>query len=250
MQGRIPPWIFRFIKCTGKGINRFQMIKNNDKVLLGVSGGKDSLALALALSLRRKWLPINYSLHAVMIEWTEFPMSIESRSLFNRFFEELGIELTIHTTSMFPSSFNDKFNCYLCARNRRRILFTFAGEKNIGKIALGHHLDDIAETTLINLFFRGIFDTMRPVQPFFDGDIIMIRPLCFVEERVITRLSETLSFPVYRPECPYHGKDLRSIIKPVITSMSRLDRHVRRHIFDAFFKYSHMDIQTEKYNDP
>ena len=74
-NGNIPPWVMRFVKQTGKGINRFKMIENNDKVILGISGGKDSLALAFALSLRKKWLPINYELHAVHINWSEHPVS-------------------------------------------------------------------------------------------------------------------------------------------------------------------------------
>ena len=71
IDGNMNPWVMRFIKDVGKGINDFDMIRDKENILIAVSGGKDSLALALALSLRRKWLPITYSLHAVMINWIE-----------------------------------------------------------------------------------------------------------------------------------------------------------------------------------
>ena len=77
IEGEIPPGVMRFIKETGKGINEFEMIKDGDTVLISASGGKDSLALSLALSIRRKWLPIDYTLKALMINWIEHPIDEE-----------------------------------------------------------------------------------------------------------------------------------------------------------------------------
>ena len=78
IDGVMQPWVMRFIKDVGKGINEFDMIRDGEKILIGVSGGKDSLALSMALSVRRKWLPITYSLHAVMIDWKAVPLSYSS----------------------------------------------------------------------------------------------------------------------------------------------------------------------------
>ena len=74
IDGNMQPWVMRFIKDVGKGINDFDMIRDGEDILLAVSGGKDSLALAMALSVRRKWLPINYTLHGIMINWIEHPI--------------------------------------------------------------------------------------------------------------------------------------------------------------------------------
>ena len=151
IDGDIPPWVMRFIKGVGRTINEYGMVKAGDKVLIAASGGKDSLALALALSLRRKWLPVSYDLEAVMIDWIEHPIPPEYREKLKTYFSDLGIELTIVDEKQYPQSFNGEFNCYLCSRNRRRILFQWAAEHNEKLIAMGHHLDDLVETTMINL---------------------------------------------------------------------------------------------------
>ena len=123
VAGDIPPWVMRFVKASGKAINRYNMIKEGDEVLLAVSGGKDSLALALALSLRLRWLPVKYRLRALMINWIEHPIDEEHKAKLREYFECLGIEFEIMDENQFPSSFKGEFNCYLCSRNRRRILF-------------------------------------------------------------------------------------------------------------------------------
>ncbi|MDY5930652.1 MAG: adenine nucleotide alpha hydrolase, partial [Candidatus Ornithospirochaeta sp.] len=122
IKGDIPPWVMRFIKGVGKTINTYNMIQADDRVLLAVSGGKDSLALALALSLRRKWLPVDYRIDALMINWIEHPIPEEYRERLYGYFEDLGIGFTMLDEKQYPESFNGEFNCYLCARNRRRIL--------------------------------------------------------------------------------------------------------------------------------
>lgn len=233
MEGKIPPWIMRFVKQTGKGINRYSMIRENDTVLLGISGGKDSLALALALALRLTWLPIRYELRALHIDWEEYAVPEESMAELREFFDAIGIPLETVRASMFPESFDGNFNCYLCSRNRRRIFFEKAREYNLKKIALGHHLDDIVETAVINLFFRGQFDSMKPVQDFFSGDLFVIRPMCEVRESVITRLVEELKLPVVKPECPYHETNIRSQVKPIVRQLSHIDRYAREHVYSA-----------------
>ena len=182
IDGDIPPWVMRFIKGVGKAINKYGMIKSGDTVLIAASGGKDSLALALALSLRRKWLPVSYNLEAVMIDWIEHPIDPEYREKLKTYFKDLDIDLTIVDEKQYPESFKGEFNCYLCSRNRRRILFQWADEHNEKLIAMGHHLDDLVETTMMNLCFRGKFSTMLPVQEFFDGKMHIIRPMIETKE--------------------------------------------------------------------
>ncbi len=235
-EGKIPPFIWRFFKQTGRGINHFNMINENDSILIGISGGKDSLALALALSIRRKWLPISYDLKAVQIEWSEYPLSTEEKCKLNGFFSLINVPYKIITAEMIPSSFKQGFNCYLCSRNRRRILFQEAQTLGIKKIALGHHLDDFVETTIINLCFRGSFSTMSPVQDFFNGKIKIIRPLCEIKESVVNRISKQLELPVYSHNCPYKTANIRTRIKPVIRELSHIDKRVREHIFNAHLK--------------
>lgn len=232
-EGKIPPWIRRFIKQTGRGINRFTMINDGDEILLGISGGKDSLALALALALRLKWLPVTYKLTAIMINWREYAISKTEIAKLREFFKILKIPFEILNAHMFPESFNNSFNCYLCSRNRRRILFEYAEKKCITKIALGHHLDDFTETTIMNLCFRGNFSTMNPVQEFFKGEIYIIRPMCEVRESVIHKLVEECDLPVSVFNCPHKETNLRTKIKPIIKQLCCIDKLSREHIFSA-----------------
>lgn len=233
IAGSIPPWVMRFIKKTGKAINTYDMIRDGDTVLMGVSGGKDSLALALALSIRRSWLPISYHLEGVMINWLEHPISEESKSLLHQYFSDLSIPFTIIDAPMHPDSFQEEFNCYLCSRNRRRILFEHASEKGHRIIAMGHHLDDLVETSLINLCFRSSFSTMLPAQDFFDGKLYIVRPMIEVHEHTIIRLAEQYTLPVVKPVCPYDQTNIRSRLKPIIQSLSSIDKLVREHIYNA-----------------
>ncbi|NLZ67639.1 MAG: adenine nucleotide alpha hydrolase [Spirochaetales bacterium] len=233
IDGKIPPYIMRFIKQAGRTINSFNMIQENDEVLLGVSGGKDSLALALALSLRRKWLPVDYKLRALMINWIEHPITEEAKERLYKYFSDLSIDFKIIDESQFPTSFKDDFNCYLCSRNRRRILFQYAAEHNEKLIALGHHLDDLVETTFMNLCFRADFSTMLPVQEFFDGKLHIIRPLIEVHENTLLRISQAYNLPVVKPVCPYDQSNIRAKLKPIIREFKHIDKLTMEHIFKA-----------------
>ena len=233
LEGDLPLWVMRFVKATGRAINRYLMIRDGDTVLLSASGGKDSLALALALSLRKKWLPIDYELKAVMINWKEHPIPEEYREKLAVFFTDLGYTFHIFDEEQYPSSFGGEFNCYLCSRNRRRILFDWADKEGIVKIAMGHHLDDLVETSLMNLCFRGAFETMKPVQPFFNGKIQVIRPMIEIHERQIQRLSEKYDLPVIKPVCPHDQTNIRSQLKSIVKSLVRIDPLTREHIYKA-----------------
>ena len=233
IEGEIPPWVRRFIKQTGKGINDFNMIEESDQILISASGGKDSLALSLALSLRRKWLPINYRLKAVMINWNEHPVEERMLDKLKEYYNDLDIDFTVFNEMQFPSSFKGEFNCYLCARNRRRILFSYADRMGIKKIAMGHHLDDLVETVLMNLCFRANFAPMQAVQEFFDGKLYVIRPMIQVHESAIRRLAECYDLPVVKPVCPYDQSNVRARLKPIVSSLSHLDKLTREHIYSS-----------------
>lgn len=233
LEGGAPPWVMRFVKGVGRTVNNYSMIGPGDKVLIGVSGGKDSLALALALSLRRRWLPITYELKALLINWVEQPISPEDLERIRVFFDALEIELEVASEPIRPESFKGVFNCYLCSRNRRRILFTAADRDGIGTVALGHHLDDLVETAMINLFFRGRFETMRPVQPFFDGKIRLIRPMIEQKEAAAARLASAWGLPVAAKVCPEDQNNIRARLKPLVGQLARIDRLAREHVFEA-----------------
>ena len=233
IDGDITPWVMRFIKGVGRTINTYSMIREGDEVLLAVSGGKDSLALALALSLRLKWLPVSYRLRALMIDWKEHPIPVQARSALGEYFDSLDIDFRIQDEHQYPQSFKGEFNCYLCSRNRRRILFEEAAKQDVRLIAMGHHLDDLVETSLMNLCFRADFSSMHPVQDFFKGRLYVIRPMIEIHESVTRRLAEVYSLPVVKPVCPYDQTNIRSSLKPIVGQLCHMDRLTREHIYKA-----------------
>ena len=224
-----------FAKQVGRGIHRFGMIPPGERVLVGVSGGKDSLALCLALAERRRWLPreVDYRCEALCIDWREYPARAEDLQRLVGFLDGLGIPCRVLQAHIYPRSYDKAFNCYICSRNRKRILFGEAERLGIRTIALGHHRDDMIETTLMNLFFRGEFATMMPVQEFFGGRLRIIRPMCEVDDRAIRRLLKAVQLPSFDVDCPLHGQNRRELFRDIIRQASRVNRHVRNNLYRA-----------------
>jgi tRNA 2-thiocytidine biosynthesis protein TtcA len=209
------------------------MIGAGDRVLIGVSGGKDSLALSLALQERRRWVPIDYELSAVQVEWREYPMTNEEKAAIDEFFDGIGVPFRRIQAQIAPPTFGRKFSCYTCARNRKRILFDEATRIGAHKIALGHHMDDIARTTLMNMFFHGEISTMMPVQKFFGGRLSIIRPLCEIRESEVSRLASRLGLPAAPARCPRADLNRRVLMKEILRQASHVDRHAVSNVYSA-----------------
>ena len=222
-----------FAKKVGRGINRFGMIREGDRILIGVSGGKDSLALCVALAERTAWVPVRYECEAVIIDWKEQPAAPGQLAAVRGFLSRLGIPCEIVSTSFYAMSRDKPFSCYICSRNRKRILFREAERRGISKIALGHHRDDIIETTLMNLFYRGEFSTMMPVQRFFEGRMEIIRPMCEVDEKDVERLSRVIDLPVFSIDCPKKDVNHRLLFREIIRKVGRFNRHVKENLYEA-----------------
>ncbi len=225
-----------FAKKVGRGINRFNMIADGDHILIAVSGGKDSLALCAALVERKKWVPIRYDCTALHIEWREYPLEKAAGDRLAAFLDRLNIPLIRVQADMFPSNGQKSFNCYICSRKRKHIFFQEAEKRGISKIALGHHLDDIIETTLLNLFFRGEFSTMMPVQDFFQGLFQIIRPMCEVEESEIIRLDKYFPLPIVSIDCPRKQQNQRVLLKSVIQRMESVNKQVKQNLYRAAWR--------------
>jgi tRNA 2-thiocytidine biosynthesis protein TtcA len=222
----------RFLRLLGQGINEHRMIGDGDRVLVSVSGGKDSLVLALGLRMRLRFLPISYELIPVMIDWREHPHTAESLAGIHHFFDVLGLPLQVIDADMKPESFGGRFDCYRCGRNRRRILFDLVREwPGRPLIATGHHLDDIVQTTIMNMALRGSFSTMKPVQEFFGDSLRVVRPLCRVRERMVADVARAASLPVSTIDCPFRERNIRSRIAPIIADLEKINPGVRENIY-------------------
>jgi len=176
----------------GKAIEDYNLIEDGDRILVGVSGGKDSLTLLKLLRERQKWSPAKFELVAAHIESDLKCGGCVHKDFLTKIFEDTGVRYRFKKIKLFDK--NKKVNCFWCSWNRRKTLFKTAYGLGCNKVALGHHKDDIIETTLLNLFFQGEISTMNPRQELFNGKIVIIRPLCYVEEKTIRRFAKEIGF--------------------------------------------------------
>lgn len=187
----------QILRKTAKAINQYNMIEDGDKIMICLSGGKDSYCLLEMLLLLQKKAPINFDIIAVNLDQKQpgFPEEVLPNYLKNK-----GIEFHIierYTYSVVKRVIPEgKTTCGLCSRMRRGILYDFAKENNVTKIALGHHRDDMIETFFLNLFYNGSIKAMPAKLLSDDKRNILIRPLTFVSEKETLEYSQLKEFPI------------------------------------------------------
>lgn len=204
------------------------MLKDGDRVLIAVSGGKDSLCLLKIMKERVKFVPIEYEIAACFVdmgfEWVDKDRLID-------FFEKEDVPYIIADAPDEWKKDNKDFDCFWCSWNRRKSLFKTAYKNGYNKLALAHHMDDIIETMLLNLFFQGEIGTMQPYQEMFNGELYIIRPLAYVEEKELIKLYQQLELPIIADSCPNSNTTKRRLIKDIVAELKRHNRNVKKNIF-------------------
>jgi len=196
----------RISKKTTKAITDFNLIEDGDRIMVGLSGGKDSWALMQTLDNLRTRAPITFSLVAVNVDsgYKDFKHDVIAKTC-----EERGWECRIEHTSigdvMDDLLAADATPCSLCARLRRGVLYRIAREVGATKIALGHHLDDFVETLLLNLFFAGALKAMPARLVSDNGEHVVIRPLVYVGEDEARLYAKECRLPIIGCCCPACG---------------------------------------------
>ena len=208
---------------TGKAISDFNMIQDRDRVMVCISGGKDSLTMLDILLGLRDHAPINFEILAVNLDQKQpgFPGHV-----LPEYFKSLGVDYHVIeedtyslVTEMVPEG---KTYCGWCSRFRRGILYKFARREGYNKISLGHHRDDMIETLFLNMFFGGKLKSMPPKLLSDDGTNMVIRPLAYVKERDIQRYSDLQVHPVI--PCNLCGSQVnlqRQVIKEMLQGWDR-----------------------------
>jgi tRNA 2-thiocytidine biosynthesis protein TtcA len=221
-------------KWLEKAVIDYGMIEEGDRVLVGVSGGADSMVLLDLLNTPMLFVP-SFSLAAVHIDMG-FDPAYQCHDALQAHFREGGYDHAIEKSdigTLSHSDYNKKNPCFLCSRLRRKRIFEIAAEKGCNKIALAHHRDDIIETLLINMFYGREISAMMPNQSIFAGKMHIIRPLSFLREGLVKKYAAERGLPVYKNPCPSSDVSKRIYVKNLLNTMEKDNRKVRDNLFRA-----------------
>ena len=223
----------RLTKRFHKACADYGLIADGDHVLVGLSGGKDSLALVELLGKRAQIFVPRFRVTALHVRVRERAY-LSDMSALEKFCQAFGVSLLVKDTEITEKpARGEKDPCFLCAWYRRKVLFETAQELGCNKIALGHHKDDIVETLLMNLVFQGAFATMPPCLPMEKMPIQIIRPLCLIEEKDLVRYAELQAYPKQTRLCPFEKESSRAEVKQLLTTLERLNPNVRDSLWGA-----------------
>ena len=214
---------------------QYEMIKEGDKIVIGVSGGKDSIALLAGMANLRRFYPEKFEIVAITLD-PRFGNVDGDFSQIEKLCADLDVEYVIKRTQLAEVIFDirkESNPCSLCARMRRGALHDAAKEHGCNKIALGHHLDDVAETFVMNLFNGGTLDCFMPVTYLSRKDIYMIRPLIFARESDCARVVRKENLPVVKSNCPADGTTERQEVKEMLSALEKKYGDVRSKILGA-----------------
>ena len=226
-------------RSFGKALHRYDMISDGDRILVGLSGGADSLTLLWMLTARLPRIPINYEVFAAFIDpgfEGSFGESLEE------YCRQQGFNLRVEYTDygvVSHSPVNRENPCFLCSRLRRKRLFEIADELKCTKLAFGHNKDDIIETLFMNICYAGEVSTMLPAQTFFQDKFTVIRPLAFSDEDLIRRFARDQNFPEFINPCPTAKNSKRREIKSLLEQLFRSNKKIKGNIFRAM---SHVNM--------
>ena len=250
----------KLCRLVGQAIGDFGMIEDGDKVMVCVSGGKDSYAMLDSLMKLRERAPIHFDIVAVNLDQKQPNFPAETLP---NYLKSLGIQFHIEeqdTYSIVKRVIPEgKTTCGLCSRLRRGILYRVADELGATKIALGHHRDDILETLMLNMFYAGKLKGMPPKLRSDDGKHIVIRPLAYVPEKLLERYAVDMNFPIIPCDlCGSQPNLQRQVMKEMlrdwekkhpgrVENLFRSMHHiVPSHLMDGeAFDFKNLDISTE-----
>lgn len=223
----------QLLSVVRKAVDEFQMIQAGDRIAVGVSGGKDSLALLAALRELQRFYPNPYDLEAVTVD-LGFP-NVDFSAI-GKFCEGLQVPFTKVSTEIGGIIFGqrkEKNPCSLCAKMRKGALNQAAKELGCNKIAYAHHKDDVVETMLLSLIFEGRFHTFSPVTYWDRTDLTLIRPMIFMDEADVVGFRNKYQLPVAKSPCPADGRTKREYAKNLLKGLNREYPGTKQRMFTA-----------------
>lgn len=217
-----------------KAVTDYELIKDGDKIAVCISGGKDSFLMAKCLEEIKRHGKINFDLEFISMDPG---YSKDSSKILKENASKLGIKLKVFETDVFAvaKKLNSKSPCYMCARMRRGYLYDFAKRHGCNKIALGHHMDDVNETILMNMFYNGRIETMLPKlkSDNFEG-LELIRPLYLVKEEDIIKWCSHNDLKFFGCECNLKKENSkRNDMKMLIKELRKSNEFIEKNIFNS-----------------
>ena len=226
----------RMLSFLRRAVDDYQMIDEGDRIAVGVSGGKDSLALLATLAEMRRFYPKKYEIVAVTVD-----MGFEGGdfSEIHKFCDSLGVKYVVEPTQIAKIIFDvrkESNHCSLCAKMRRGSLHAAAVREGCNKVALGHHYDDAVETFMMNLFFEGRLGCFSPKSYLSNRKITLIRPLLYATEKDVNYFANKRTLPIQASLCPEDKHTERENMKQLLASIERENTGVKHRIFNAMCK--------------
>lgn len=219
--------------CIRKADKDFGLIQEGDRVCVGVSGGKDSLALLSALSLYRRFSPNKFDLIAATLHLGREPFDLSG---IQKLCDEINVPYVIKKTQISEVIFDlrkEENPCALCSKMRRGALTDLCRELGANKLALGHHRDDAEETLLMSMFYEGRIHTFHPKTYLSRSGITQIRPMVYASEKQILHVVRTLSLPVVKSPCPANGYTVREEMKQLLNDICKKIPNARELLLSA-----------------
>ncbi len=226
----------RMLSFTRRAIENYNMISEGDRIVVGVSGGKDSLAVLSALAHMRIFYPKKYEVIAVTIDNGFKGQDPHAFDSVKKLCEELGVQYIIKKTQIAEIIFDERKEtnpCSLCAKMRRGALHDACKEVGANKLALGHNFDDVVETFVMNLFFEGRLGCFKPVTYLSRKDLTVIRPLIYATERDVKGFIRRRGIEVVQSACPADKTTKREEIKLLLKTLEKDYKNLRTQIFGA-----------------
>ena len=227
----------RFVKAFAA----YQLLEDDDHILVGLSGGKDSLLLTELLAKRARIQHPRFQVEAVHVRMENIQYETDTTYL-QQFCDNLGVTLHLVTTRFDEGQ---KPPCFLCSWNRRKQLFNLAQELGCNKIALGHHQDDLLHTALMNLLYQGRFGTMPARLRMRKMPLQIIRPLCLVPEEMIRQYAEMSNYQKLVRLCPYEQETNRTTARRLFEQAAHDNPEVRFSLWSALERDNKLVEETE-----
>lgn len=223
----------RVLSLVRKAVDDYEMINEGDKIAVGISGGKDSLTLLMALSHLRRFYPKHFELYAITADLGFNNLNLDK---IKDFCKDLDVEYIIVKTDIAQIVFEERKEsnpCSLCAKMRKGALNDEIKKHGINKMAYAHHKDDVIDTMMMSLIYEGRFHTFSPITFLDRTNLYVIRPLIYMNESDVIGFVNKYNIPVVKSPCPVDKTTKREYVKNLIKQINRENPGVKERMFTA-----------------